>query len=248
MSQNPYSPDAFNTSSIIEAPRTSLSAIASLVKSLICCIPGAGILATLFGAISIVRISSSNGRKCGRMLAFAGIVIGLLVTAIQVAVLIGAVQVIKNVNTNIITPMKTAFTQLEQGQLDGFQALLDPKVLPADAQGQTKRFWAEVTAEMGAFQGLPEQGFQFQQRPVKPGDLTITYDFPAKFANGIAQMELTVDPQRIGDVAFGKSTINGMIQNIAFRTPSGKIISLIPPTPTTPTTPATTTPPTPSNP
>jgi hypothetical protein len=239
MSQNPYSPDAFNTSSIVEAPRTSISAIASLVTSLICCIPGAGILATLFGAIAIVRISSSGGRKSGRMLAFAGIVIGLLVTAIQVAVLIGAVQVVKNVNTNIIAPMKTAFAELEQGKLDGFQNLLDPAVLPADAKAKTTRFWADVTAEMGAFQGIPEQGFQFQQRPVKPGDTTVTYDFPAKFANGIAQMELTVDPARIGEVAFGNATINGLVKNIAFRTPSGKIISLIPPTtPTTPTTPA----------
>jgi len=258
MTQNPFGPQNYESQLVVEAPRTSISAIASLVLSLICCIPGFGILATLIGAFAIVRIGSSGGRKSGRFLALAGITLGLLVTAVQVGLFIGAVQLVKNYTINVVTPMSTAFTQLTQGDRSALSAKVDPAVLPTGDKAQMDRFWAEATAKLGAFKGLPDKGFMFQSSnpsgttQIMPG--LRPFPLPLQFAKGDALMFLLVDDKKWMDILFGKISLTGSVQNMVIETEDGTTIYLIPPTgtptlltpPTTPPAPPTGgTPPTP---
>ncbi len=250
MAQNPFGPQNYESQLVVEAPRTSISAIASLVLSLICCIPGFGILATLLGAFAVVRIGSSAGRKSGRFLALAGIIIGLLGTAVQVGLIIGAVQVARKFTSNIINPMNTAFVQLTQGDHTGLSALVDPTVLPAGDKSQMDRFLAEATAKLGAFQGFPVQGFQFQSQgpsnntPITPGLTPIP--LPVNFANGDALMFLLVDPKLFLSIMLGNTPLAGSVKNMIITTQDGTTIYLIPPTgtPTLPTQPTPPSPPT----
>lgn len=251
MTQNPFGPQNYESQLVVEAPRTSISAIASLVLSLICCIPGFGILATLLGAFAVVRIGSSAGRKSGRFLALAGIIIGLLVTAVQVGLFIGAVQVARKFTSNIINPMNTAFVQLTQGDHTGLSALVDPTVLPAGDKSQMDRFLAEATAKLGAFKGFQDQGFQFQSQGgpganvVVPGLAPIP--LPVNFANGNALMFLLVDEKQFLSIMLGNTPLAGSVKNMIITTQDGTTIYLIPPTgtptlltpPTTPPAPPT---------
>ena len=242
MSQNPYSPNAFGTE-IVEPPRTSLSAIGSLVTALLCCIPGAGILATLLGAFAIVRIGSSGGRKSGKFLAIAGIVIGLLVTAIWLGMIIGAVSIVKNFNTNIITPMTATFEQLGTGDKSGLTSLIDSKVLPADARAQADRFWAEVTAKHGQFKSFKPKEFGLQINPPQrstsgSGKELAPLPLPAVFANGNATVIFMLDPDKALSVFLGQAPISGIIQNIEVHGTDGSVIQLLPSKPATPALPA----------
>ncbi len=65
--------------------RTSLLAVASLVFSLVCCVPPLGVVAIALGAIALALIGRSRGRLTGNGLAITGIIIGIIVTALQAA-------------------------------------------------------------------------------------------------------------------------------------------------------------------
>lgn len=82
MSQNPYADPGADV--FPEAERTSVMAILSLVCSIICCIPGLGVLGVLLGVFSLIGIGGSGGRVRGKGLAIAGIILGLLATTLWV--------------------------------------------------------------------------------------------------------------------------------------------------------------------
>jgi hypothetical protein len=150
MSQNPFSASSFGTG-MIEPPKTSILAISSLVMGLLCCIPGPGLLAVLLGSIGLIRIRTSEGRKSGRGLAIAGILLGILVSIAWVFIAIGAVtfaqafaQQAGRVTTLLQTPSPTAI-----------RAALSPQAAAIVTDERWNAFRTEIEAEIGPIQPVP---------------------------------------------------------------------------------------------
>lgn len=97
MASNPYASDAgfepYSDDNELHTPeRTSLLAVFSLVCAIPCCIPGAGVLAAALGGVSLGVIRNARGRLSGRPAAIAAIFIGIFITVVQAAIIIGALQ------------------------------------------------------------------------------------------------------------------------------------------------------------
>ena len=97
MTQHPYAESTAGADVFPEAERTSVMAILSLVCSLICCIPGLGILGSLLGVFALIGIGGSRGRVGGKGLAISGIIIGILMTVIWIGAFIGFNQSTPNI-------------------------------------------------------------------------------------------------------------------------------------------------------
>lgn len=127
--------------------RTSIMAIFSLVLSLICCIPGLGLLGALFGIGALVGISSSRGRVGGKGLAITGIVIGLIVTTLWVLAAYGF---------SAMAGKMGAYAQIvqsaESGDTGGVQAWMTSG--PSDAQ--IGSFATDFASDWGAYQSTPQ--------------------------------------------------------------------------------------------
>ncbi|MBL0869371.1 MAG: DUF4190 domain-containing protein [Phycisphaerales bacterium] len=162
MSKNPYDPNAFSQPSAYGTPaqapirpmtpgysddvllppptRTSFLAITSLVLSLICFIPTFSVLAVLLGALSLIFILNSNGRLSGRGFAIGGIVLGLIVTAFQVALLLGASSILGSMLRAASAPYAT----LETGDVKQFRTYLNTTASSTITDDQIKSFAASV--------------------------------------------------------------------------------------------------------
>lgn len=66
--------------------KTSGLAVGSLVSSLICCLPVTTILGVLLGIAAVFSINANPARK-GKGLAAAGIILGILFTGVQIAMI-----------------------------------------------------------------------------------------------------------------------------------------------------------------
>jgi hypothetical protein len=67
--------------------------VLSFLCSIPCCfVPGAGLLGILFGALAVSFIAGARGRLSGRGLAIAGIILGIISTALWAYVTVGGVQ------------------------------------------------------------------------------------------------------------------------------------------------------------
>ncbi len=203
MTQNPYAGEFADDVGVYDAPpRTSALAVTSLVLSLICCIPGLGLLGSLIGVGAIVGISGSRGRVGGRGVAVAGIIIGLLVTIAWVGVVVsisrgvGAASKMMYGNTN-------AFMQaVENGDFDKARAVVSGPVVSASDE-QFEAFRDRYRAAYGPFVAVPtkfwsevvpaymEIGPQIQPYNGRQNFVPV----PAQFDSGRVLMLLVVDPQ-----------------------------------------------------
>lgn len=87
MTQFPPPPDAAGAVVQPSPPaRSSGWAIASLVCSLVACIPVLPLLGAVFGVVALRGMSRSRGARGGRGLAIAGIIIGILAVAGQAVI------------------------------------------------------------------------------------------------------------------------------------------------------------------
>ena len=100
MSDNPYAgypSERENGGYGMEPPeRMSAMAVLSLVCGIICCIPGLGIAAMIFGAAAMVAIGKSGGRLGGKMIAVIGMALGLLATIVWLTFAIGGASLYRN--------------------------------------------------------------------------------------------------------------------------------------------------------
>jgi hypothetical protein len=74
------------------AQRTSLMALVALGLSLMCPVPMSGLCGALMGGIALRRIGASGGRLSGGGPAKVAVVLGVIVTAMQMFVLFGVAQ------------------------------------------------------------------------------------------------------------------------------------------------------------
>jgi hypothetical protein len=159
MSENPYAQypsrrDDFDMPYEGEQ-RLSIPAVLSLVASLICCIPGLGVLGMILGLVGVINISRSRGRLTGMPAAIVGIALGVIVTVAWVALGVGAGSAYNFWQVNITAPMSRLVESAYQGDVAAVRA-----EMTLGAQGQITdeeihRFGQAMRAEFGEFRGMP---------------------------------------------------------------------------------------------
>lgn len=143
------------TSDDLGPRRTSILAIIALVLSLICILPGAGLLGAIFGLAALIGISQSRGRVGGTGLAIAGLLLGLVFTALQVAVLIGALQAKKFFEIQMIGPANATMTAIEAGDYNAARTHFVPEMAAVITDEQFEKFREAYRVEMGSFKTIP---------------------------------------------------------------------------------------------
>lgn len=161
MTQNPYAGSGFDDA-IGEPPRTSVTAVLSLVFSLIgCCLP-VGLLGSLLGVFALMGISRSRGRVTGKGLAIAGLIIGLVTTAIW----LGAYFAVQKGVGVYSQSTGAVLADIEAGDYDAARGAMNPATTITDEQFDA--FRAAYTAELGAFQNTPEGIIEIFQTFIDP--------------------------------------------------------------------------------
>jgi hypothetical protein len=217
--------------------KTSVMAITSLVLALICFIPGLSVLAIVMGVAALLMISKSGGKLRGGGLAVAGLLVGVLVTAVWIAALVGMRQATKFFESQFIAPVATSLKALQAGDIAGAKKILDPAVSATLTDADFQKFKDGYTPELGDFEGAPDgimqvfEGYSAlgqQMQTFQGGGGNDRLPVPAKFKNGWALVTVYIDPQ--GGQAGGGTMISA--KNLSVTTPSGKVVMLIPESPT----------------
>ncbi|RMH24422.1 MAG: DUF4190 domain-containing protein [Planctomycetota bacterium] len=128
MDQNPYqSAPEFGDADPYQPPeRTSVLAVVSLICAIPCCVPGAGLLATILGGVSLRLIGASQGRISGKPAAIVAIFLGIFVTVVQVAIGYGIAQGYTFYRKQMEPVAHTTFIALSQRDTAGVRAALTP--------------------------------------------------------------------------------------------------------------------------
>lgn len=155
MANNPYAQpapaDGAEFGLPMEPARTSVLAVLSLIASLLCCVPSLGLLGVLLGVVAIIFITGSKGRLGGMGLAIAGVVIGLLVSAVWLLLAFGAITGFKEFSK---TPDVLAAAQ--QRDLAAVHATLSADAQAVVTDELLETFASRVEAEHGSFVGTME--------------------------------------------------------------------------------------------
>ncbi len=228
--------------------RTSVMAVVSLVCSLICLVPGLGVIGVILGVIALLMISNSNGRLGGRGLAIAGLIVGLLVSAIWITVLIGAMQVANAMKGEFTGPLTKLMTDIDAKDYTTARQSLTPAASAALTDADFDRFHDGYQAELGKFKKGPEGFIELIQSYGQLGQQMQQFQggqnvipFPGTFDNGLSVVAFQVD-QKGGP----GQTIKIPISNIMVILPSGTKVTLYDPAATAnsplsmPTPPSTT--------
>lgn len=232
--------DAVDADLALAPQRTSVLAILSLICAVICIIPGAGLLAIIFGVSALVGINASRGRVGGTGLAVSGLVLGLVVTLLWGAVTFGAFQVLNMFGTYLTQPTSQAMTALEAGDFQKARSMLDPKIAARLTEDDLKRFRAAYQAEMGAFKSIPEGWDIFaaygQLGPIMSKvqgqqQARNAIPLPASFEKGTAVLLLEIDQKATPRQGPPKPGELIPVRNITLFLPSGAVVDLLTSTP-----------------
>lgn len=159
MSENPYagypSERRREEFGLEEPQRMSILAVLSLICAVVCCIPGLGILAFVFGALALAGISKSQGRVTGKALAGIGMGLGLIATVIWIALAIGAAQAWRTYTTQMVGGTSQMMQTLSDGDIAGARLhLLEPATADL-TDDDIAAFAAIVRRDFGGFVGAP---------------------------------------------------------------------------------------------
>ncbi|MBL9031222.1 MAG: hypothetical protein JNM80_05895 [Phycisphaerae bacterium] len=241
MSRNPY---AHPEPEPIVHARVSALAVSSIVFSLLCCIPGFGLIGAILGGAGIVRISGSRGRLSGRTLAFFGLVLGLLGTVLWLALAIGAQRAGNAYMREVVQPALAATRAVEAKDFSPVRQLLDPKVAETLTDQDIAAFRDALLAEAGAIKGMPSK-LNFEQifnqpkgRTTPSGNAVIALPLPVEFdkSQGMIILE-TKRPEAFWEVITSGGTLKGALQNFGVAI-KGKEFWLVPqPAPSSPAPP-----------
>lgn len=212
--------------------RTSALAVASLVCSLICCVPAVPTIGMMLGAGAIVGITKSNGRVGGRGMAIAGVVLGLVFTVLQLFTVFGAVQGAKMINAGFGGPLESFVLAIESDDLNTARAQLEPGLAQGLSDDEMTAFADTLRNSLGAYRSQPDsliawimeitKHAQDMQRFQTRGEgipLTPTFD------NATVLAYMMFDSNRIG----GAGSVQGAITNLAITLPDGSTLWLTDP-------------------
>ena len=189
--------------------RTSLLAIASLVMSLVCCLPGFPLLGALLGIVALVAIAS-NAALAGKGLAIAGIVLGLLLTLGQGVTVLVVVMGFNQMTGLVESTLEDGLG----GQFDRF----DRAFVGTPDREETEAFVGELRERYGDFRSVQMDwaGYQHVQQTA-PGEvplplravfendevtaMVVLQQDPAA-ASGFSILRIDVYDPRRGDLTF----------------------------------------------
>lgn len=161
--------------------KTSPLAIASLVCSLICCVPVTTIPGILLGIWAMVSINGNPALK-GKGLAMAGILLGVIFTAGQAFVYPKAIEFIGKSWEMVMRGPNDALTSGFAGDPTAFKSHFYGKgVRASDAEAQA--FIDTIRSRYGEFQGCEVD--QSGQPPVSFGQPTATFAYVLTFDNAV---------------------------------------------------------------
>lgn len=211
--------------------KTSIMAIISLVCSLICFIPGLSIVGVVLGVFALLMISNSNGRLGGRGLAIAGLILGLIISAIWISAGIAFVQATKTMKGEFSQPLGQLILDIDAKDYAKARQSLTPAAATAITDADFTRFVDAYQAELGHAKAPPENILEFfasygslgQQMQQFQGAQNII-PFPGTFDKGMSVIAFQVD-QKGG----AGQAIKIPISNIMVVTPSGKKVTLYDP-------------------
>lgn len=247
MSQSPYanlSGDFLET----QPARTSVLAILSLILGIVgvvpclCAAPGSGAVAVILGGAALMFIGRESGRLRGSGLAASGIVLGLLVSVIQVVMLVGAFRVHSGYK-QVASLSESAMVAMQKGDFAGARTSFPATTDSVLTDQMMKDFVAAYQAELGNYQGFPEgpwavirdwmtagpamAALQNSNKGQPPNDL---FPFPGRFDRGVGVIGVRFNQRAIG--GSQPTPTSGMVippSNLVVLTVSGKAIWLIDP-------------------
>jgi hypothetical protein len=213
------------------AQKTSGLAIASLVCSLICCIPPIPLVASLLGILAMISIGSDPAKR-GKGMAITGIVLGVLFTIGQAAIYPGVYGYVKETMALVTLGPSDVLVAGSAGDTAGFKAGFhgdgatapDAEVIAfiavlEDRYGEfvACRYDDEAgRASQPAF-GTPVMPFpyviEFTQADVK-AEAEIVFSDPARggFVNKIGS--ITIFDEDLGDVTFPAAGVSEVIEEV----------------------------------
>lgn len=159
MSDNPYAQypaerrrDEFG---LEEPPRVSILAVLSLILAVVCCIPGLGVLAVLFGGLALAGIGKSRGRVTGKALAGVGVALGILATVGWLAISIGLAQAWSMYKTQIVGGSAPMVQAVSDGDVQAVRTHLRESASADVADEEIALFSAMIQREFGDFVEAP---------------------------------------------------------------------------------------------
>lgn len=247
MSQSPYanlSGDFLET----QPTRTSVLSILSLILGIVgvvpcvCAAPGSGAVAVILGGAALMFIGRESGRLRGSGLAASGIVLGLLVSIIQVVMLVVAFRMHTGYK-QVASLSESAMVAMQKGDFAAARTSFPATTDSVLTDQMMKDFVAAYQAELGNYQGFPEgpwsvirdwmtagpamAALQNSNKGQPPNDLL---PFPGRFDRGVAVIGIRFNQRAIGGTQ--PTPTSGMVippSNLVVLTVSGKAIWLIDP-------------------
>jgi len=205
---NPYANDAGGFDDLDGPQRTSAMAVVSLVMSLVCCIPGLGLLGAAFGVVALMGIGRSRGRVGGKGMAMAGIIVGVLMTVAWISFAATTVSAFKKAAEQFYSPLNQMMTEIEAGDYDAARAVFPGAPIASATDEQFEAFRASYQAELGSFDSIPtdlmeifnmylEVGQQMQGMQQPQGGQVVIAPVPAVFVgNGPTVMIVRINPNQ----------------------------------------------------
>lgn len=199
---NPYA--SLQRDDMLVEKKVSVTAIIALVVAvlglIVCVAPGLAGLGALLGVAALVVISQNAGRIGGRGLAIAAIVIGLLMTILQVGAIIGIRQVSSQLQTAFVGPVAGMMTAAENKDLATLRGVMTAGGSARLTQPHVDAFRDGYAAELGAFKGVPTGWFNLIKSYQSLGPLMQRFQgandivpVPGEFENGVALIALQLD-------------------------------------------------------
>lgn len=239
MTQSPYS--GLGTEVLEPAPqRTSVLAILALVLAIVsivplfCVVPGSGALAVVLGGAALLFINRERGRLSGTGLAATGIVLGLMVTVLQIVAVVMISRGMQFYKQNIVGPIDKALVALDTGDLKTARTMFAPATKAKITDEQLRQFVKDYQAHLGHYKGFPDsilgtvqtwfQVGQAMQGLKGRGDVM---PFPGQFDKGPAVIGIMIDPQ--GTTNTPGSSVNFSVLNIGVFTTDNQTFWLIDP-------------------
>ena len=188
--------------------KTSGLAIASLVCSLICCIPLTTIPGILLGIGAMISIGGDPAKK-GKGMAITGIVLGVIFTIIQAVTYPPAIGYIKATMGLVWSGPTAALTAGFAGDVAGFKDQFYGAGAAAD-DVEAQAYIAELRRRYGEFTGCYFN--EAAGQPSQPGFGTPSVPFPyiIEFANGQVEAE--------AEIVFSDAQKGGFINKLGYVT------------------------------
>lgn len=206
----------------------SVLAVLSLVFAILCLTAPLGVV---LGVGALASIQLSRGRKYGRGLAIAGIVIGLLFSSVLVGVLVGAASLTQSYARNVFKPGETLVRAIEARDWKSVRAVLEPGADGRLSDAQLESFADAVSARMGTFSGLDLSNWKWGTTGHTGGggfDLknAVPLPMPGNFANGSAVVMFLVDGREWSEVVLSGRTMEKRVLNVVIMPDHGQPLLL----------------------